>query len=92
MLIATVQKQPSEVSDYNFSYADWLINDSLADVNVAVDQATLDVGAPVILGDNSVNVRVSAGDSGVTYKLTLLARTVNGLVKEDEFKIKVKDV
>jgi len=35
---------------------------------------------------------VSGGATGTTYKLTVTATTADGRVKQDEFKVKVKDI
>lgn len=85
-------KQPQDELDYDVYCGDWLtpgdnigtvVVDSIAPVGLTVDS--------IFINDPSVKFWLSGGISGVSYKITALATTADGRVKEFEFKIKVKD-
>lgn len=91
MMLGTHIQQPEEVKDYDIDYSDWLTSgDNVESVDVAVNQAGL-VAGPVYINDPFVKIWVSGGVSGITYKVTVTTTTADGRVKQDEFKIKVKD-
>ena len=91
MILATYTKQPAEVLDYDVEYADFLGGvDTLASVTHAVAPSGLTVSLVSII-DTRVKVWVSGGVNGMTYKVTLVATTADGRVKEADFKIRVKD-
>lgn len=96
-LLGKFSKQPAETLDYEINFADYLPStdaiDSVASPPVVlVEPAGLTlVGTPIVL-NNSVKLWFSGGNDGVTYKVTLTVTTEQGRVKQNEFKIKVKDV
>jgi len=90
-------KQPSDLLDYNIDYSQWIEDeDQPASAAVAV---TLDGAATTnivherteIVGQ-VVRSWFSGGVAGETYKVTVATTTVYGRVKEDEYKIKMKEV
>lgn len=92
MNIGNFIKQPVEVLDYDVDYTDWLTagdNVQSATVEVAPTGLTID---SIFINDPRVKVWVSGGLSGTTYKLTVTTTTADGRLKQDEFKIKVKDI
>ena len=85
-------KQPSESTDYDLDYTEWLASGDTvesADVVVLPDDDTLMVQRFVT--ESRIKVWISGGTNGVTYKLTVTATTADGRVKQDEFKVKIKD-
>jgi hypothetical protein len=91
MILATYTKQPADVLDYDVEYADFLGGvDALSSVTHAVAPSGLTVSLVSII-DTRVKVWVSGGVNGMTYKVTLVATTADGRVKEADFKIRVKD-
>lgn len=91
MLIATEKKQSIERLDYNLDYSQWLASDD----SIYTFTATASDSALVVEGliiDKTINLWVGGGVNGVTYKITITVTTAKGRVKEDEFKIKVKDI
>ena len=92
MILGTFQKQPADRLDYDVTYAQWLTaGDNLSDVVAEVTPEGL-VIETVYVVDPKVKVWLSGGDSGTTYKVTLTANTADGRIRQDEFKVKVKDI
>ena len=92
MILGTFIKQPTERFDYDITYKDWLTSgDNLESVVVTPDDVTISVDF-VIVNDPICKIWVSGGENGKTYKLTVTATTADGRVKQDEFKVKVKDI
>lgn len=98
MLLGTFNKQPSEVYDYDFDYSEWLTTkDNVASCVVKVfpddgaDPQGLQIETVTVM-DPIVKIWVSGGVDRTTYKITLTTTTEDGRIKEDEIKIKVKDI
>jgi hypothetical protein len=92
MLLSTFDKQPSDTLDYNIDYSEWIEDDDApASATVSVTGTGLEHENTEILG-KVVRVWLSAGDDGTTYTVTVTTTTVFGRVRQDEFKIKVKEV
>jgi len=93
MMLGTFIKQPVERSDYDISYAEWLVDgDSVESVVVTSfpeDSLVID-GIQAI--SPIIKMWIEGGLNGVTYKVTLTVTTVDGRIKQDEFKLKVKDI
>lgn len=91
MNLGTFTKQPVEVKDYDLDYSEWLVAaDTVEAAEVTVEPAGLTVGS-VFTQDKKIKVWLSAGTNGTVYKLTVTMTTADGRVKQDEFKVKVKD-
>ena len=91
MNLGTFTKQPVEVKDYDLDYSEWLVAaDTVEAAEVTVEPAGLTVGS-VFTQDKKIKVWLSAGTNGTAYKLTVTMTTADGRVKQDEFKVKVKD-
>lgn len=91
MNLGTFTKQPVEVKDYDLDYSEWLVAaDTVEAAEVTVEPAGLRVGS-VFTQDKKIKVWLSAGTNGTVYKLTVTMTTADGRVKQDEFKVKVKD-
>lgn len=92
MMLGTFPKQPVEVKDYDLDYSEWLTDgDNVESATVVSDIAGLTIES-VFIADPRVKIWLSGGTSGITYKLTVTTTTADGRVKQDEFKVKVKDV
>ena len=97
-----MNKQPADRYDYDIDYSEWLTEkDNVESVTVTVfpneellDPVPVDklnvLSVTVI--DPLVKLWIDGGRNGVTYKITLTATTADGRIKQDEFKIKVKDI
>ncbi len=98
MLLGTFLKQPADRLDYDFDYSEWLTaNDNLASAVVDVfPNDSLEIGGlqvdHVTVIDPILKIWLRAGRNGIIYKLTITATTEDGRIKQDEFKIKVKDI
>ena len=100
MLIGKITKQPVERQNFYVRYGEYLQD---GEVLVSVT-GTLDVVGPLVPGElylvgptilpNSSDVEfwLEDGIAGYTYKLEITAVTTLGNVKQDEFKIKIKEV
>lgn len=91
MSLATFTKQPIEKLDYDILYDDWLTpGDGLNLVNVTIDKRGL-TSPRQNVSAFALKVWIAGGEHGVTYKITVTAETDDGRIKQDEFKIKVKE-
>lgn len=91
-MLGTYTKQPVEVLDYDVDYADWLESgDYVVSATAVPSPAGLTIGMITVLSPR-VKVWASGGVDGVTYKVTVTATTHDGRVKQDEFRIRVKDL
>lgn len=92
MNLGNFSKQPVEVKDYDVDYSEWLTDgDSVSSATVVVAPTGLSVDS-IFINDPRVKVWLSGGTNGTQYKLTVTMTSTDGRVKEDEFKVKVKDV
>jgi len=92
MNLGNFTKQPVEVIDYDIDYSEWLTpGDNVESAAVTVEPAGLTIESTFI-NDPRVKIWVSGGSNGTQYKLTITTTTADGRVKQDEFKIRVKDV
>ena len=91
-ILGRFTKQSDEVLDYDVSYEDWFADraDTPASFTVVAETGiTVDSSART---GNVVRVVLSGGTHGTAYKVTVLLTTSDGIVKEADFVVKVKDV
>ena len=91
MNLGVFQKQPAESIDYDVDYSEWLTtgdNVQSADVSVAPSGLVID---STFINDPRIKIWISGGVDKVSYKVTVTMTTAEGRVKQDEFKINVKD-
>ena len=92
MNLGNFNKQPVEIIDYDIDYSEWLTpGDNVQAASVEVAPVGLTVESTFI-NDPRVKIWVPGGTTGTAYKLTVTATTADGRVKQDEFKVKVKDI
>ena len=92
MRLGSFIKQPVEVIDYDIDYSQWLtVGDNVQNCEVTVEPSGLVIDA-VFINDPRVKIWVSDGTNGVIYKVTATTTTADGRVKQDEFRVKVKDI
>jgi len=91
-ILGTTTKQPREVIDFDVSYTTALAarSDTLSTKTVEVSPVGLTIVSSTIVGDK-IKVLVSAGTTGITYKVTILATTIGGLTYEDEVTVIVEE-
>ncbi len=97
MILATYEKQPSEVKDYDIDYAEWLTpaQDTIDDITATISSATEAV--PTLVVDSVQNtlttgkIWISGGTSDTKYKVTVLMTTNGGRIDESELIFHVKD-
>ncbi|MEJ7745356.1 MAG: hypothetical protein WKF61_01085 [Luteimonas sp.] len=94
-LLDTKQKQPGEKLDYDVTYEDWITPGdgiSVEKITVTVDRPGLQVFTYTVSGGLILKIWLTGGTSGVTYKVTITTETDDGRIKQDEFKVKVRDI
>ena len=91
--MATRVKQPSESRFYNFDFTSKLrTGDALTGSPTVTGAPTgLTIGVPS-LSSPLVQVRISGGVDGITYKLTALATTTQGDTLEVDGRLQVKNL
>jgi len=90
MSIPKYTKQPGDKLDYDIDFNEWLSSsDSLDSVDVTADTGITIVNSTIV--GSVVKVWISGGTDGEIYKITVKVITVEGRIKEQEFKIKVKE-
>lgn len=92
MMLGNFTKQPVDVVDYDIDYSEWLTaGDNVQSTDVTVSPSGLTVDS-VFVNDPRLKIWVSGGTNGTTYKITATTTTADGRVKQDEFRVKVKDI
>lgn len=91
MNLGTFQKQPAELIDYDVDYSEWLTTgDNVQSADVSVLPSGLVIESTFI-NDPRIKIWISGGTDKVNYKITVTMTTADGRIKQDEFKINVKD-
>lgn len=92
-MLGTKQKSPADVLDYDISFAAWIATgDTITTVTTEViPQGQLAVDS-VQVSSPIVKTWVSGGEDGSTYEIKVTTSTQGGRVKEESFKIRVKEV
>ena len=91
MILGTFIKQPADITDYDVEYQEWLpVGDSLLSTQVTVSPDTITIQAARVV-DQRVNIWLAGGAAGTTYKFTVTTTTTQGRVRQDEFRVKIKD-
>ena len=102
MQLGKFVKQPDEYLGYDILYTEFLDEGDVVSViekaeatrytSEEVDVKDMVVDSKYLL-DNGTRVKLylRGGVPGEGYKVTVRVRTNQGLVKEDEFKVKIKD-
>lgn len=93
-LLDTQIKQPIEKLDYDIEYADWLTPGdgvTASNVTVTVDAPSLTVAFFTTSG-TVLKIWLTGGTHGVTYRVSVTVETDDGRIKQDEFKVKVKEI
>ncbi len=96
MILGRYTKQPSEVSDYDIDFTDWLRSDeTLASATATVACLTSTDASLSMEGETLtakiVRVRLSGGLAGEDYKVTVQTTSSSGRLDESEFKVKVRE-
>ena len=89
-ILATFQKQPADVQDYDINFTPYL--DSQYDTAHS-HEVTADSGITITssLSYGVVKVWVSGGQDGQTYKISATLTTTEGRVKQGDIAIVVKE-
>lgn len=92
MNLGNFSKQPAEVVDYDIDYSEWLTaGDNVQSAVVDVSPSGLTVDS-VFVNDPRVKIWLAGGTHGTQYKLSVTTTTADGRIKQDEFRVRVKDV
>lgn len=91
----TLQKQSADRLDYDVDYSNFIPEDdtitTVTAVVEAIDPLTDLVVDSASVASPIVKVWLSSGLNGSTYKITVTASTNGGRIKEQDFKIRVRD-
>lgn len=90
MILKTYYKQPAETLDYTLDYNEWLSRSDVITTSV-VTTVPNDLIIAKISSDRGITLMVSGGTNNTIYKITVKATTFTGLVKEDEFNIRIRE-
>lgn len=87
-------KQPGETLDYDIDCTDWL---GEGDYVTAASSVVAPVGLTIIsttvfMTGTRVKVLLSGGTNGTKYKVTTTITTHDGLIKEKEFYMQIKEL
>jgi hypothetical protein len=86
------QKQPADQLDYDLDFSEWLTGTDTITGAVATSSVPAElVVLSVAVSDQAAKVWVSGGIDGTTYKVTATITTSEGRIKENEFKIRVRN-
>jgi len=90
-ILARFTKQPSEVLDYDVDYTEWFgpRTDSPEAHEVVVDPGITYKSSSLV--GNIVQVTLSGGADQTDYKITVRLTTTNGLVREADFVVQVRE-
>ncbi len=92
MYIGTVTQQPADKIDYDIDCSDLCQGgDSVASVTDDTTPAGLTV-TTFVGTSNKVKVWISDGISGATYKVQVTVTTTLGRIKQDEIRVKIKEI
>jgi len=91
MILGTFIKQPVDITDYDVEYQEWLpTGDTLSTTQVTMVPDTITLQAVHVINPR-VNIWLEGGEVGTTYKFTVTTTTTQGRVRQDEFRVKIKD-
>ena len=90
--MTTKTKQPAESLDYDFDFTNALpAGDNVSTANVSVLPVGPILGTKQISGQ-SVKQWISGGTDGNKYKITCVATSAAGRIRELEFELSVNDL
>ena len=95
MRLGTITKQPVDRQSYFVDYAGYLQDEEVVvGATMTVDiLGELYIIQPVVVpGGKSVEFWLEAGVNGSVYALEITANTSKGNIKQDEIRVKVKEV
>lgn len=93
-LLATFEKQPIEVLDYDIDYTAWLAgNDEIESVVATVTPESGMSADLVLIVDAKTKVKLwmHGGSAGTTYTAEITITTTDGRVKQDEVRFRCKE-
>lgn len=91
-ILGQFEKQSAEILDYDVDYSQWFEGRTCTPESIEVD---VDDGITFVRSAISgffAKVVLAGGVSGSRYKVTVRMTTSDGLVKEADFVVSVKDV
>lgn len=90
-ILGKFTKQPSEILDYDVDYTDWFSGRTDTPVSITTVIATGITEVSHVLNGMVAKVILSGGTDGQTYKITVRLTTTNGIVREADFLVLVKE-
>lgn len=90
MILGTFTKQPADKFDYDIDYTDWLTSGDNVQGAIVSGDAGITIDSTFI-NDPRIKIWLSGGTAGITYKVTCTMTSSDGRVRQDEFKIRIKE-
>lgn len=93
MILGTFIKQPADTMDYDINYSEWLtFNDNVQEAAILIEgsDSTL-IKVSHFINDPVIKIWLSGGTAGITYKVTCTMTSADGRIRQDEFKMKIKE-
>ena len=94
-ILGIINKQPREILDFDVNYAGVLAGraSTLTTATSEVSPAGLTLVSTTVSTENSkTKVVIGGGTDGITYKVTVMTETNDGLKYEDEVTVIVEEV
>lgn len=91
-ILGKFEKQSGETLDYDVDFTDWFEGRSSTPVSADVIVPSGLTKVRHEIADKVVKVVLGGGTSGTKYQITVRLMTSDGLVKEADFFVSVKDI
>lgn len=90
-LLGTFPQQPNEILDYKVDFSEWFAGRSDTPVShTAEAQTGINIVSSALTG-TVVRLVLSGGADGNKYKVTVRITTSDGIVKEADFAVRVRE-
>jgi len=86
------KKQPADQLDYDLDFSEWLTDDDVITGAIAVSSVPSELVIMSVGVTNKIaKVWLYGGVSGSTYQVTATITTALGRIKEEDFKVRVRE-
>jgi hypothetical protein len=92
MILAEMQKTPTDKLDYDVAFQRWLPNDDQIAAAVATAEGGTATVSLVEFDDFTAKVWVEGGAHGETNNITVTITTTDGRVKQAAFELKIREI
>lgn len=94
MILGATRKQPNDLLDYSVDFSQWFPRgDLITNVETHLNpEGDLKIISYSISSGQTVHVWCKGGETATTYKLTILAATAGGRIKEADFRLRIREI